>query len=186
MINQAVKASATKLKGFKAMLLLQLWVLLEEHHKIKCTMNLALNHLNSGYGWEDFFMFYKYKTFKIPEYLYYLIPNDHQPYNNQNLDFVETYFCRTDAFKYSFFPMLNAKSYSMFRKSLLSLVNKAQIMFYKICDPLGLKFLTARLRLGLSLINEHRFNYNFDSCVNPYVLAALNRNQQLRFFPALH
>ena len=51
-------------------------------------------------------------------------------------------------------------------------------MFYKICDPLGLKFLTARLRLGLSHINEHRFNYNFDSCVNPYVLAALNRNQE--------
>ena len=123
-------------------------------------------------------MFYKIKTFKIPEYLYYLIPSDHQTYNTQNLDFVETYFCRTDGFKYSFFPTLNAKLYSMFRKSLLSLVNEAQIMFYKICDPLGLKFLTARLRLGLSHINEHRFNYNFDSCVNPYVLAALNRNQE--------
>ena len=49
-------------------------------------------------------MFHKIKTLKIPEYLYYLIPNDHQTYNTQNLDFVETYFCRTDAFKYSFFP----------------------------------------------------------------------------------
>ena len=50
-------------------------------------------------------MLYKIKTFKIPEYLYYLIPNDHQTYNTQNLDFVETCFCRTDAFKYSFFPI---------------------------------------------------------------------------------
>ena len=76
-------------------------------------------------------MFYKIKTFKIPEYLYYLIPNDHRTYNTRNLDFVETYFCRTDAFKYSFFPysisewnkfdpdLHNAKLYSMFRRSLL-------------------------------------------------------------------
>ena len=49
-------------------------------------------------------MFHKIKTLKIPEYLYYLIPNDHQTYNTRTLDFNETYFCRTDAFKYSFFP----------------------------------------------------------------------------------
>ena len=39
---------------------------------------------------EKTFMFYKIKTFKILEYLYYLIPSDHQTYNTQNLDFVET------------------------------------------------------------------------------------------------
>ena len=70
-------------------------------------MNLASNHLNSGDdGWENLVaMFYKIKTVKIPEYLYYLIPNDCWNYNTQNLGFVETYFCRTDAFKYSFFPI---------------------------------------------------------------------------------
>ena len=31
---------------------------------------------------------------------------------------------------------------------------------------MGLKLLT-RLRLGLSHLNEHRFNYNFQSCINP-------------------
>ena len=73
---------------------------------------------------------YKIKTLKIPEYLHYSIPNDHQTYNTRNLDFVWTYFCRTDVFKYSFFPysisesnkfgpdLHNAKSYSTFRKSL--------------------------------------------------------------------
>ena len=49
-INPTIKASATKLKGFNTMLLLQLLVLLEEHHKLNCTMNLALNYLNSGDG----------------------------------------------------------------------------------------------------------------------------------------
>ena len=31
---------------------------------------------------------------------------------------------------------------------------------------MGLKLLT-RLRLGLSHLNEHRFNHNFQSCINP-------------------
>ena len=95
-------------------------------------------------------MFYKIKTFKIPEYLYYLIPNDHRTYNTQNLDFVETYFCRTDAFKYSFFPysisewnkldpdLCNAKSYSTFRKLLLKSGQASPNHIYKIHDPLGL------------------------------------------------
>ena len=54
MINSTMKASVTKLKGFNAMLLLQLLLLLEKHHKLNCTMNLALNDLNSGDRWEGF------------------------------------------------------------------------------------------------------------------------------------
>ena len=44
-------------------------------------------------------MFYKIKTLKLLEYLYNLISNDHWTYNTWNLYSVETYFCRTDAFK---------------------------------------------------------------------------------------
>ena len=50
MIKPTMKASATKLKGFNKMLLLQLLVLLEEHRELNCTMNLASNHLNPGDG----------------------------------------------------------------------------------------------------------------------------------------
>ena len=50
MINPTMKASATKLKDFNTMLLLKLLVLLEKHHKLKRTMILASNHLNSGDG----------------------------------------------------------------------------------------------------------------------------------------
>ena len=77
------------------------------------------------------YIVYEIKTLKIPEYLHYSIPNDHQTDNTRNLDFVGTCFCRTDVFKYSFFPysisewnkfdpdLCNAKSCSTFRKSLL-------------------------------------------------------------------
>ena len=42
----------------------------------------------------------------LSEYLLCLILSDQHPYNNnnQNLDFLETYYDRADAFKYSSFP----------------------------------------------------------------------------------
>ena len=138
-------------------------------------------------------LLYKIKTFKIPEYLYYLIPNDHQTYNTQNLDFVETCFCRTDAFKYSFFPysisewnnldpdLRNAKSYSTFRKSLLKSGRPSPNHICKIDDPLGLKLLT-RIRFGLSHLNEHRFNQNLDSCINPLCSCSLEVESTKHFF----
>ena len=37
---------------------------------------------------------------------------------------------------------------------------------------MGLKLLT-RLRLGFSHLNEHRFNHNFKSCINPLCSCSL-------------
>ena len=142
-------------------------------------------------------MFYKIKTLKIPEYLYYLIPNYHRTYNIRNLDFVETCYCRTDAFKYSFLPyfisewnkldpdLRNAKSYSTFRKLLLKTGRPRPNHIYKIHDPLGLKLLT-RHRLGLSHLNEHRLNHNFDSCINPLCSWSLEVELTKHFFLHCH
>ena len=49
-------------------------------------------------------MFYKIKKLQLPEYLYSLIPSNHHHNNTRNLDFLETDYCRNDAFKYLFFP----------------------------------------------------------------------------------
>ena len=130
--------------------------------------------------------------------MYYLIPNDCQIYDIRNSDFTETYFCRTDAFKYSFFPysisewnklypdLHNTKSYSTFRKSLLKSGQPSPNHVYKIHDPLGLKLLT-RLRLGLShLIKEQRFNYNFDSFVSPLCSCSLEVESTKHFFLHCH
>ena len=42
---------------------------------------------------------------------------------------------------------------------------------YNIYDPLGISL--TRLRLGLSHLNEHRFNHNFDNCINPLCTCTL-------------
>ena len=48
--------------------------------------------------------FFRIKSSGKLQYFLNLIPTGHHCYNTQNLDQVETYYCRTDAFKNSFFP----------------------------------------------------------------------------------
>ena len=109
---------------------------------------------------------YKLRTTQLPKYLYDLIPKGSRTYYTRNQDKIETYYCRTDLFKYSFFPytivewnkvdvtVRNAKSYLIFKNLLLKIGRPIQNSIFKIHDPLGIKLLT-RLRYGLSHLNEH-------------------------------
>ena len=47
---------------------------------------------------------FKVKTSGKPEYLLNLIPTGQHSHNTRSLDKIETYYCRTDTFKISFFP----------------------------------------------------------------------------------
>ena len=50
-----------------------------------------------------------------------------------------------------------------------------RLMSNAICDihdPLGLSLLT-KLRLGLTHLNEHRLNHNFDICLNPLCTSSM-------------
>ena len=110
--------------------------------------------------------------------MYDLIPKGSCTYNTRNWDKTETYYCRTDLFKYSFFPytivewnkldvtVRNAKSFFIFKNLLLKIGRPIQNLIFKIHDPLWIKLLT-RLRHGLSHLNEHRFRHNFKDCLNP-------------------
>ena len=50
---------------------------------------------------------------------------------------------------------------------------------------MGLKLLT-RLRLGLSHLNEHIFNYNFQSCINPLCSCSLAVESTTHFLLHCH
>ena len=43
-----------------------------------------------------------------------------------------------------------------------------------------------RLRLGLSHLNEHKFNHNFDDCINPFCTCSLKRESRSHFFSHCH
>ena len=95
-------------------------------------------------------------------------------------------------YKYSFFPytivewnkldinLRNAKSFLIFRNSLLKIGRPMQNPIYDIHDPMGIKFLT-RLRLGLSHL-KHKFRHNFRDCLNPLCSCSLEVESSTHFF----
>ena len=56
---------------------------------------------------------------------------------------------------------------------------------YNIHDHLGIRLLN-RLRLGLSNLNEHRFDHNFDNCINPLCTCTLEIESTTHFFLHSH
>ena len=108
---------------------------------------------------------------EAPNHLIHLIPKCEAATRTRNSNF-PTYDCRTDCFKYPFFPStlsdwfrldINiriSESILLFKSRLLSFIRPNHCNIYNIFDP-------TRLRLGLSHLNEHKFRHNFQDCLNP-------------------
>ena len=56
---------------------------------------------------------------------------------------------------------------------------------YEVHNSTGLKLLT-RLRLGLSHLNNHKFNHNFRDCINPLCSCCLSLENSVHFFLHCH
>ena len=118
-----------------------------------------------------------------PNYLNNLIPKIQQT-TRTRLNHMPTFHCCTGCFKNSFFPstlnnwykldetIRNSESISIFKSRLLSFICPLKNNIYNIFDPIGLKFLTC-LHLGFSHLNEHRFQHNFQDCMNPLCSCSL-------------
>ena len=70
-------------------------------------------------------------------------------------------------------------------QKLLNEIRPKPSPLYNIHNPSGIKLLT-RLRLGLSHLNEHKFNHNFDDCVNPFCSCSFKPESTLHFFLHCH
>ena len=120
---------------------------------------------------------------EAPNYLINLIPKIQQT-TRTRINCMSTFYCRTDCFKNSFFPstlnnwykldetIRNSESISIFKSRLLSSIHPLESNVYNIFDPIGLKFLT-RLCLGFNHLTEHRFQHNFQDCMNPLCSCSL-------------
>ena len=160
--------------------------------KLKIYKELGLESLRFRRWFRRLCFFYKLRSTQTPKYLYNLIPSGNCVYNTRNQDQIDTYYCETDLFKYSFFPytivewnklditLRNVNSLLIFKNSLLKISRPIQNSIFKIHDPLGIKFLT-RLRLGLSHLNEHRFRHNIHDCLNPLCSCSLEVESTTRF-----
>ena len=75
--------------------------------------------------------------------------------------------------------------YLIFRNYLLNEIRPKPSPLYSFHSPSGIKLLT-RLRLGLSHLNEHKFNHNFDDCVNPFCNCSFEPKSASHFFLRCH
>ena len=81
----------------------------------------------------------------------------------------------------------NAKSFLIFRNSLLKIGRPIQNPIYNIHDPMGIhdpigvEYL-ARLRLGLNHLNDYKFRHNFQDCLNPLSTCSLEVESTIHYF----
>ena len=140
--------------------------------------------------------FHKINKYKIPHYLTQLLPKGTHSYNTCNSDDITTCQSRTKTFKLSFFPWsivewnkldlkILSSSYLVFRNYLIKRIWPLEAPVYNIHNPLSLKLLT-RLRLRPSHLNEHRFNQNFENCLNPFCTCSLEVEPTSHFFLQCH
>ena len=121
-------------------------------------------------------LFCKVVSTKIPAYIYDLIHPVKQSQRHINI-LLNSFSCRTEYLKNSFFPCVIAKrnklnpgicssgSYNTSRKSLLNIIRPSTSKVYNINDTIAIKLIT-RLRLRFSHLREHRFKHNFQNTLN--------------------
>ncbi len=124
-------------------------------------------------------LFYKIMKNITPLYTKEPIPNRHEPsYFLRNQNVIGQIRARTEKFQSSFYPnctsewnkldpdIRHAPSIAVFKSKILSLVRPSPKSVFGIHDPLGLSFLS-QLRVGLSRLNFHKINHNFQDTFSP-------------------
>ena len=124
------------------------------------------------------------------EYLFDIIPSSENFYDTRKKQ--RPFFnCRTDCFKYSFFPsslsewshlaleIQNSEPIAIFKSKLLSFIRPSKRCMFNV--PEGVKYLT-RLRLCFSHLNEHKFRHGFLDTLNPLCNCSLEVEDNEQFF----
>ena len=72
-----------------------------------------------------------------------------------------------------------------FRNALIKIERTIPEPIHNVYNPVALKLLT-KLRLGLSHLNQHKFNHNFQDCLNPLCSCSLEVESVSHFFLHCH
>ena len=77
--------------------------------------------------------------------------------------------------------LLQTSSFDIFRANLIKILQTIPNSIFGIFNAVGRKLIT-RLWLGLSHLNEHRFNHNFNNCINSLCTCSLDAESTVHFF----
>ena len=75
-------------------------------------------------------------------------------------------------------------SSSTFKEHLIKGIRPPSNSAFNIHNSIDLKYIT-RLRFGLSLLKEHRFNHHFENCLSPKCICSSENESTLHIF-SLH
>ena len=162
----------------------------------KIYAELGLESLKARRWFKRLSCMFKIINEQAPKYLMDLIPKCNQIVRTRN-SHIPIIHCRTDCFKYSFFPstlrdwfnldenIRYSESISTFKNKLLAFIRPVQSSVYNIFDPEGLQLLT-RLRVGFSHLNEHRFRHNIENCLNPLCTCSLETENNSHYLLHCH
>ena len=160
----------------------------------KIYQELGLESLQSRRWYRKLAMFYKIYKNKSPFYLFNLIPEKTSSYATRNVDCISLIKIKHNFFKNTFFPsaiiewnkldlaIRNAESLGIFKSNILKFIRPTPSCFYNCYNHKGIRLMT-RLRLGLSHLREHKFNHNFQNCINPLCSCGMDIESTSRFFP---
>ena len=164
---------------------------IQDASREKIYLELGLESLKNRRWYKRLCCMFKIINEETPKYLTNLTPKGQQTIVTRNSS-IPTFYCRTDCFKYSFFPstlkdwfnlgasIRNSESIAIFKSRSLSLIRPSQSNVYNIFDPIGLKLLT-RLRLDFSHLNEHKSRHNFQDVLNPLCLCSLEIEDTIHY-----
>ena len=138
-------------------------------------------------------MFYKIYKNKSPFYLFNLIPEKTSSYATRNVDCISLIKIKHNFFKNTFFPsaiiewnkldlaIRNAESLGIFKSNILKFFRPTPRSFFNCYNHKGIRLMT-RLRLRLSRLREHKFNQNFQNCINLLCSCAMDIESTSHFF----
>ena len=138
-------------------------------------------------------MFYKIYKNKSPFYLFNLIPEKTSSYATGNVDYIPLIKIKHNFFKNTFFPsaiiewnkldptIRNTESFGIFKSNILKFIRPTPRSFFNCYNHKEIRLMT-RLCLGLSHLREHKFNHNFQNCINPLCSCGMDVESTSHFF----
>ena len=138
-------------------------------------------------------MFYKIYKNKSPFYLFNLIPEKTSSYTTRNVDCIPLIKIKHNFLKNTFFPSTiiewnkldptfrNAESFDIFKSNILKFIRPTRRSFFNCYNHKGIRLMT-RLHPGLSHLREHKFNHNFQNCINPLCSCSMDIESTSHFF----
>ena len=144
----------------------------------KLYQELSLESLQQRRWYRKLYTFFKIIKEKSTDYLFNIIRKNNCIHRTRNFCNIPQFNIKHNFFKNSFFPSViaecfkldtdigNLSSLSLFKSRILKFIWRNPKSIFNCHKPKAIKYLS-RIRLGLSHLCEHKFNYSFQDVLNP-------------------